>query len=213
MRKHMILAGVAAPILYLAIVVIGGWVTPGYDHLSRPVSALFEVGAPFALPISMAFVLYNLLLLAFGVALLLTAKMRQPAETLAAIMILLNGLFGVLIELAPMDAQGTPVTLPGIVHMVLAGLLVLTCMAAMGSAAWGWHVARQRPSFRKVTLALLLLMLASGALAAMAAAQNWPLMGLYQRTTIGSYLVWIFALAAISWTSRPEPLSQQLSGA
>jgi len=74
---------------------------------------------------------------------------------------------------------------------------VLTCMAAMAAIAWGWLKLKLHPTFTKATIALLALMLVSGALAASAAAQNWPLMGLYQRLTIGSYLVWILALATI----------------
>lgn len=197
MRKYLLFAGILAPLVYVATVIIGGASTPGYDHLAQPVSALFEVGAPYATPISAAFVLYNLLLLVFGIALLATTGTRHLAIRLGAILILLNGLFGVAIELAPMDAQGTPVTLPGIIHMVLAGLLVLTCMAAMATMALGWLKLKQHPTITKTTIALLPLMLVSGALAASVAAQNWPLMGLYQRLTIGSYLVWILALATV----------------
>jgi len=196
MNRFFQSAGILAPVVYVATVVIGGAMTPGYDHFAQPVSALFETGALHAAPISAAFVLYNVLLLIFGIGLLADRKLNAPMARLGASMILLNGLFGVLIELTPMDAQGTPVTIPGIVHMVLAGFLVLTCMVAMGAMACDWHRRRKHTAFKTVTIALLSLMLASGALAAMAAAQNWPLMGLYQRLTIGSYLIWVAALAA-----------------
>lgn len=197
MRRYMLFAGIAAPIVYVATVLVGGAMTRGYDHLSQPVSALFETGAVYATPISAAFVAYNVLLLVFGAGLLVSGRMDHRMLQVGAVMILFNGLFGVLIELAPMDAQGTPVTVPGIVHMVLAGLLVLTCIAALGAMAWGWRARRQYPTFTRTTLALLAVMLVSGALAAMASAQSLPLMGLYQRLTIGSYLIWIAALATI----------------
>ena len=145
MRRYMLFAGIAAPIVYVATVLVGGAITPGYDHLSQPVSALFETGAVYATPISAAFVAYNMLLLVFGAGLLVSGRMDRRILQVGAVMILFNGLFGVLIELAPMDAQGTPVTVPGIVHMVLAGLLVLTCIAALGAMAWGWRARFMSP--------------------------------------------------------------------
>lgn len=195
MQKLVSAAGLSAPLLYFCIVLIGGSITPGYDHLALPVSALFAAGALYATPISIGFVAYNLLLLFFGLGLFL-GKWRKPWQLrLAAAMVLLNGLFGIVIELAPMDAQGTTVTATGIVHMVLAGLLVVTCMAAMGLAALGWHAEKRSPAFTRSTLVLLAIMFVSGAIAAIAAAQNWPLMGVYQRLTIGAYLIWIGAIA------------------
>lgn len=192
LSKIFMPAGQAAPLVYAATVVLGGAITPGYSHLHQPVSALFESGAAFAAPISLAFVAYNLLLIAFGAAIFrTTAQIRN-----AAAMILLNGIFGVVIELTPMDPIGTPATLPGTLHLILAGLLVVTCAAAMALAALSWIRTRPHRAFARLTLGLLALMLASGALAA-TAAQGWPYLGLIQRITIGSYLVWIFSLATL----------------
>jgi len=185
-------AGCAAPLLYLATVVAGGWFTPGYGHLHQPVSALFEAGAPHALPVSLAFVAYNLLLVAFGAGLAL--RERPWPLRLAAAMILVNGLAGLAIELTPMDPIGAPATVAGAAHLVLAGLLVLTCMAAMAAAAFGWWRQSRRAAVL-VSVLLLAVMLVAGALAAMAAAAGWPLLGLYQRLTIAAYLVWVFGLA------------------
>ena len=46
MRKMLTASGVLGPLLYVAAVVIGGALRPGYDHLSRFVSELLEAGAP-----------------------------------------------------------------------------------------------------------------------------------------------------------------------
>ena len=203
-RSLLLAAGIAAPLLYLATVVLGGWLTPDYSHLGLPVSALFAVGAPLAGPVSAAFILYNVLLIAFGLGLWAGGREYPLPLRLAAGMILLNGLFGLVIELFPMDAVGAPVTPTGITHMVLAGLLVLTCTAAMALVLFGW---RDRGAFAGGTALLLVLMLAGGALAAMAAAQAWPLVGLFQRITIGSYLVWIAWLALTALRREPAAAS------
>lgn len=194
LTRNLLAAGLAAPLAYLATVIIGGWLTPGYSHLHQPVSALFEAGAPLALPVSTAFVSYNLLLIAFGFGLLAAFRSGALFMRLAAAAIILNGVFGLVIELAPMDPLGADATIAGTLHLVLAGLLVVSCTAAMAFNLRGWTGRRARPLIA-VTLVLLVVMLATGALAAMAAAQAWPLLGLYQRFTIGSYLLWVFMVA------------------
>lgn len=187
------LAGFAAPVIYFATVLAGGWATPGYSHLHRPVSALFESGAPHATTVSVAFIIYNLLLMAFGSGLLQQGE-RTGFPRLAAMMILLNGAFGLMIELTPMDPVGAPSTVAGTLHLVIAGFLVLTCAAAMSSLAIVWRHNQALRGLATITLLLLAVMLVSGAVAAAAAALDWPYLGLAQRVTIGSYLAWILAL-------------------
>lgn len=205
LRRALLLAGVAAPLVYLATVIAGGWATPGYDHLDAPVSALFESGAPHALPISIAFAAYNLLLVAFGIGLGTAFRDRPPALRLAAAMVALNGLLGLVIELTPMDPTGAPATPAGIAHLVIAALLSLGSMAAMAAAALGWRSMPGHGRAAAGTAAMLALVVVSGALAAVAATRGLPLMGLYQRLTIGTYLAWVLAVAA--GTLR-EPVSR-----
>jgi len=188
MNRPIALAGFAAPLVYVATVIVGGIVTPGYSHLDQPVSALFAVGAPYALPISAGFILYNLLLALFGLGLLRT--LRWPA-----LMILLNGAFGLVIELFPMDATGTPMTVPGLIHIVLAAGLVVTCIAAMALAAVAWWRAGTHRVLLPITVLLLVVMVVAGGIAAQAASTGWPPLGLFQRFTIGAYLVWIVLLS------------------
>ena len=187
MNRLTSLAGLAAVLTYAATVLIGGWLTPGYSHLDQPVSALFALGAPYALPVSAAFILYNLLLIGFGAGLL--GALRGPAA-----MILANGAIGIAIEFFPMDAPGAPVSAAGLIHIVLAAGLVATCTLAMALAAIGWYRQR-RIAPASVTAALLIVMLAAGLVAAQAATGGAPFLGLFQRLTIGAYLLWIALLA------------------
>lgn len=201
-RSILLATGFVAPLVYVATVLAGGWATPGYDHVSQPVSALFETGAPHALAVSLAFVGYNILLVAFGLGLHLVWRDADIWRRLTAWAILLNGAFGLLIELAPMDPVGAPATLPGTVHLVLAGLLVVTCMAAMALMVVSWRRRRTHARSSGITVGLLILMVGAGALAAGAATAGWPWLGVFQRLTIGSYLVWLPMLAAIARSER-----------
>jgi hypothetical protein len=115
---------------------------------------------------------------------------------LAAVLVGLTAIAGLFIELFPMDPIGAPATAPGVMHLVLAGLLSLGSAGAVGL---GWRGElrrgdRRAASFAAVALAVLL---AAAGFAALAATQGLPLMGIYQRLTIGAYLVWIFRTAMI----------------
>lgn len=194
--RNLLAAGLAAPALYGATVIIGGFATPGYSHLAQPVSALFETGAPHALSVSLAFIAYNLLLMAFAAGLLRALAAHPAASRLVPAIIALNGLFGLAIELAPMDPVGAPATPAGVVHLVLAGLLVLTTAGAMAAALATRHATPVYAALARMTLVLLVILLVTGAWAAIAANRSLPMLGLAQRLTIGSYLLWLVLLAA-----------------
>jgi len=208
LHRLLLQAGIAAPLVYLATVAVAGWATPGYSHLDQPVSALFEAGAPWALPVSAAFVLYNLLVLAFGAGLWLSFRDHPRALRVAALMVILSGLGGLVIELTPMDPIGDPVTALGMAHLVIAAVILFSTIAAMAFAIAGWRNSSEAQGAAIATTAILVVVLIAGALAALAAAQGMPLLGLYQRVTIGGYLVWLLALGAALLTERPALLSR-----
>lgn len=70
-RNQILLAssGVLGPILFTAIVIILGFLHPGYSHASQAVSELGAVGAPNAAAQAVNFLLLGLLTLAFAVGL------------------------------------------------------------------------------------------------------------------------------------------------
>lgn len=68
-RWRAYLAGVAAPLLYVAGVVLGGWTTPGYSQIANTISELTMVGSPNRLLLAAIFILYNLLLTVFALSL------------------------------------------------------------------------------------------------------------------------------------------------
>ncbi len=147
------------------------------------------------MPVSAAFVGYNLLLIGFGIGLWLDFRRRSRWMQLAAVAILCNGGFGLVIELAPMDPLGPPSPSPAPSHgHRRPPRPQLHRRDAFSLYGWG---DRATTPIIAGTWFLLLVMLLTGTLAALAAAQAWPLLGLLQRFTIGSYLLWLFALALI----------------
>ena len=171
-------AGVAAPLIYLVAVIGGGAVTPGYDHIGMAISELMAgyVGPWWLYGL---LVLYNLLLGLFG------AGRRNWA-------LLVSAGLGLALLALPMDVPGTALTDIGVAHIVLAVLASLASMTAIAAGALG---AGGRTSL--FSWLALLVVLVSGGLAALGTVQGWPIAGLLERLTIGTFLAWVlgFALA------------------
>ena len=191
-----ILAGILAPLLYAATVVLGGLLTPGYSHVADPISALIQSGAPAKPILDLLFTAYNLLLIGFGLGLsAVFAERGERISPLAPAMLALIGALGLVMAPLPMDPIGAALTVRGTAHIVIAGLQSLSTIAAILALAVS---LRRYPAWRRfsayslVTLAILLL---SGGLAAWAVAHRSPLTGLAERVTIGAFQQWIFVLA------------------
>ena len=196
--------GVLAPLLYAGTVAWGGTLFAGYDQLRDAISSLMQSGRIGAGPLVLLFALYNGLVVLFALA-GLVATGRQAMWTAAFAVLLATGVSGGLILLFPMDPAGQPPTLPGIVHIVLSGLASLGSMGAMLLSALA---LRRRPADGTLALFIgldLVVVFASGLLAAIAAAGSWPLMGLLERVTIGAFQLWqLVAASALLVRLRPS---------
>jgi hypothetical protein len=118
-------AGVG-PLLFLAVATVEGFLRPGYDPISQPISAL-ALG-PRGWVQGM-----NFMLLAasfFSFAALLRRELRMGAASVAGPGVFVLMAFGVaLAGLFPMDAPGASPTLTGQLHLV-GGFLVFPWMPA-----------------------------------------------------------------------------------
>ena len=161
-RVLLLFAGVAAAALYVAIVDVSAAFTPGYSHVAQPVSSLYQAGAPLGLPIALAFVVYNVLVVGFGVA------------------------------VAALAASGSARRRAGIG----AGIASLLTVIAMALAAWWLLGRRDMRALAVYSVASFVAILVSGPITAAATASSSPVMGLLERVTILSFIVWM-AVASV----------------
>jgi hypothetical protein len=197
--------GVAAPLVYATAVIYGAAARPDYSHIADPISKLIEAGAPNKPAIDGLFILYNCLVIAFAAGLPRRFATGGRACKAGALALGLTGCLGLIMTFFPMDAIGTPATGPGITHIVLAGLESLATMAAVLAFALAFGQAGRRgmAAYSWLTLAATLV---PGGIAAWSAASAGPLMGLWERITIGSVLVWILVVAVTLTGSRSASL-------
>lgn len=194
-------AGALAPIVYLATVVAGGAMVPGYDQLRDSISSLTESGRADILGIQSGFLLYNLLVAAFAVQ-QLRARGRDAGWRATFALLLLTAVCGGLMWPFAQDPVGSTVTVGGSIHLALAAIESLSSIAIL-TISW-WKLRDERPRLLSgIALSCLLITVVFGVCAAFATAMQWPMMGLYERLTIGAFEVWLFALALVA-LRRPQ---------
>ena len=220
MRNRLIGAGVVAGALYTVIVLMGGLITPGYDHVAQPVSSLYQAGAVNGLPIAVAFLLYNAFVVAFGTGLSqiagATGWPRPKVGVAAGIATILVGLAGAADAVFPQDPIGSAMTIAGTLHIVFAGVASLLTLAAVVLAAtWLFKREAMRPLawYSLVTLAVVI---AFGPLTAAATANSSPIMGVLERVTIFAFIVWMIVTSVvlertIGRAHRPNPLGRPVN--
>ncbi len=193
-RRVLFFFGIAAPVLYVITVVLGGALRPGYSHLSMAVSELIETAAPNLLLLVILFGVYNLLLIIFAWA--VGMSLRGEGAGLAvtgSVLLGVVGLLGLAVAiLFPMDPRGTPATLTGILHLVLSGVTSLASIVIVLFIGFG---LRRGGGFWIYSLISAVAVLGTGAYAALSAVQESPLLGLAERLTIGCFLQWVFVFA------------------
>jgi hypothetical membrane protein len=205
MRLNLpIAAGLLAPLLYAANVAVFGGLTPGYSHVANAVSELTLPAAPYRRAVDSVFILYNLLLILFSISLRREcAAIGARAAPLSVLLLFLTGLFGLAMStLFPMDPVGRPATFGGQMHLILAGFLSVSTIFVVYTFAAGLRrqsVWRRLAGYSFLTFAAIL---GSGVFAAIAAARGSPVLGVWERITIGAFLQWIFFLALILALAR-----------
>jgi len=197
MKKLLMLCGCSAAILYTGTVILGGLIRPGYSHLFEAISELVADGAPNRSLLSSSFLLYNTLLSLFGIGLFLKANSRSRGRISGSLgslaLTLLVGVAGILMELAfPQDPGGIPTTFVGTMHIVMASVASLGTMVAVSMLGLWFRNMAELKGYSTYSLISVAIIFISGGLTAAALAKGYPLFGLLERITIGTFIVWMF---------------------
>jgi hypothetical protein len=216
LQRALLACGIAAPLLYVAMLIYVPARWEAYSSASQTVSELSAIGAPTrALWVPLG-LLYTVLLVAFGLGIWMSARgnrrLRVVGGLLAACGVL--GLFW-----PPMHLRGTEVTLTDTLHIVWTMVSILLTLSAMGFAA-----AAFGKRFRIYSIATMALLVAFGAVASVdgpriQANLPTPWVGVWQRLNIAVWMLWLVVLAvalvrrsAGVATSPPSALAERGTG-
>lgn len=195
-RKILLVCGVLASLLYVAMNIFVAMRWEGYSSASQTVSELSAIGAPTRplwVPLGIA---YTLLVAAFGCGVWESGRRNRPLRVAGALMVA-NGIIGV--AWPPMHLRETlaagGAALTDTMHIVFAMVTVLLMLLTMGfgAAAFGRR-------FRLYSIVTMVILAAFGALTSVDAPRisanlPTPLVGVWERINIGVFLLWVVVLA------------------
>jgi hypothetical protein len=195
MRRSLLICGVLAPLIYVGADVLAAIRHPDYHSFtSQTVSELMARGAPTERLVDPLFLLTGPLMMAFGVGVWMS-EYRRRVHVLGALLFLYAaiGLLGPL--RFEMNVRGTAAFAQDVPHIVLTAVLVVVVIASVGFGA-----SIRGRSFRLYSFATLLIGVVFGAFASvqfrgLATGQPTPWLGLTERISIGTFLLWVVVLA------------------
>jgi hypothetical protein len=152
-------------------------------------------GAPTERLVDPLFLLYDILMMAFGVGIWMSGRQRRVHIT-GGLLVAVGaiGLLGPTVF--EMNVRGTGDPARDIAHIVLTAILGVFILGSVGFGA-----SIQGRSFRLYSFATLLMMVVFGVLTSFAArgvgtGEPTPWFGLTERINIGAFLLWVVVLGA-----------------
>ena len=212
-KRAVLACGIGSPVVYVAANVAGALRGGGYSSVNQTVSELTAIDAPsrpFALPI---FVVSDVLSLAFGTGVVASAGHNRPLRVAGGLLVGV-GVANMISPFTPMHTREV-LAAGGGTGIDKAHLAVLSATMLQIAGAMGFGAAAFGKGFRRFSVASLVTMLVTGGLGAtqagdLGANKPTPWGGVYERTSIGVYLLWMSVLAAILLraSGRAQPRGQ-----
>ncbi len=195
-KKSLLLAGVAAVVVYAIGDVLSGLLYHGYSYLNQAISELSAFGSPVRPLMVTAILIHNVLLLAFGIGLLRVAQ-RRSLWWIGALQVTEFLLAGIATHTFwAMSSRGMATGFNDTMHITLSAvfsLLVIAMMILSAVAYPGW--------FRLYALATTVVVAGFGmasSLAIRGIEQNHtPWAGGFERIDAYAYFAWLVVLAVM----------------
>jgi hypothetical protein len=205
-RKVLLACGIAYSLLYAVINdVVAAALYDGYSRTSQAISELSATGAPTRTLLTALVPLFTALMIAFGIGVWKSADGNRALRVTGGLLVAHGATFPLWL-LAPMtsrEAMGATMPSNDVGHLVLTVVTILLIVSQVG---FGATALGKR--FRLYSLLTAITVLVFGALTgtqatAMAAGLPTPWLGLCERVSAGSWLLWLAVLAtALLGTGR-----------
>jgi Protein of unknown function (DUF998) len=199
-QRALLACGIGSPAVYVAANVAGALRGGGYSSVNQTVSELTAIDAPsrpVALPL---FVAFDALSLGFGTGVVASAGRNRPLRITGGLLVGL-GVTNMISPFTPMHTREV-LAAGGDTWTDKAHLTVLSATTLQIAGAMGFGAAAFGKGFRRYSVASLVTTLVAGGLGAtqagdLGANKPTPWGGVYERTSIGVYLLWMAVLAVV----------------
>jgi hypothetical protein len=185
-------------VLYVVTDVIASLRYSGYSYADLQISELMAVEAPTRPFMIAMFTPFNLLVLAFAAGAWASAGQNRALRVTAGLLATYGVVNFVGLFLSPMHARGVEASMTGtdIAHIAATATIVVLSLLYIGFGA-----AARGAKFRVYSVGTVLLMVVFGAVTGLiagpgiAAKEPTPWMGLTERASIYSQMLWVAVLA------------------
>ena len=205
--KVLLACGVISSLVYVVTDMLASSRWEGYDWTARMVSDLLAVSAPTRSFIVVPMLMYNLLMVAFGIGVWLQGWNR-PLRVAGLLFIVYGvaSMLGLFVFPLNYEAEGAGATM----HMVNTFLLILLMFLFIGFAAAGSGRAFRLYSILTVAVILAGAILSGMQIPRIEADLPTPGLGLFERLNIYSMLMWV-AVFAVSLLSAGSSARQAVA--
>ena|SRR5918997_6340298 len=201
LQKILLLCGILASLLYVATDILAGMLWEGYSFSSQAISELSAIGAPTRPLVVTLGLIYDVLLIAFGLCVWAIAggggQRKRALRLVGGLLVGIGAIGFVWAPFFPMHLRGAEMTFTDTMHWAIAGVVVLLILVMIALGA----IAYRRKWFRLYSVGTLVTLLLIGMWsifvggAGIAAEQPTPFFGMMERITVYGYLAWVAALA------------------
>ena len=193
-RKALLVSGILSSLLYVGTDILAALRYQGYSYTAQAISELAAIGAPTQSLVKPLFLAYDVLLIAFAWGVWQSAG---PKRALRVVAVLLAGIaaVGSMWYFFPMHMRGTEITLTDTMHVIIAGVVSLLILLAIGFGATAFG-----KRFRLYSIVTIVILLVAGILTALDAPRMQanlptPWVGVTERINLLGYLLWVAVLA------------------
>ena len=207
--KIISLFGIIAPIIFVITVVVGGLITPGYSHLSQSISELVMSGAQNKLYLDISFSINYVCscIFGFGLFVIFQSKASPLNSSTGLIGFTILGIIAILSFLSSnfftMNLPGTPATTSGTIHLILVGLESLGSMVAILLVGL-WFKKVGLSGYSVYSIITLIIVFIAGIMTVVGTTQDSSYVGLFERLTIGAFVLWSFVIALKFYNFTPS---------
>ena len=208
----LLVCGVLAPVLYVSTDILAAIRWEGYSYTAQTISETFATGAPTRPLVLLRGLAYSALVMAFGLGVWGSASGKRPLRVAGGLLVGVAIVDLVAPFFAPMHLRGAERTLADTMHIVLASVdvLFILLIIGFGAPAFGkW--------FRLYSIGTILVVAAFGTLAGLdgpriAANLPTPWVGVTERISVFSYMLWLAVLAIGLLRVQRQLLTPGLAG-
>ena len=205
LKRILLICGILSSLLYVGTDILAAFLWKDYSYTSQTVSELIAIDAPTRPLVVPLFIMYSLLVYAFGVGVWQSSGQKR-ALRFASVGIVGKEILGLVVTIfSPIHLRGVEGTLTDTMHITLTGVGVFLFMfpaLGFGAAAVGKH-------FRLYSIATMMIFIVFGVLTFIDGSRisvnlPTPLIGVWERINIYGYMLWIVVLAIILLRTEKE---------